>query len=101
MVKLESLRAELGFPFIVSSGHRCPPYNQIVSRTGFDGPHTYGIAVDLLVWGGNALNLITAAMAMGITGIGVHQRGKPSERFIHLDCVENSSSRPRPWIWSY
>jgi len=101
MVKLELLRKELNFPLAVSSGYRCPSYNEVVAGSGTDGPHTRGIAADFLIWGEHALDLITIAVARGFTGIGVKQRGKPSERFIHLDYVENSSSHPRPWIWSY
>jgi hypothetical protein len=38
-------------------------------------------------------------MKMGFSGIGVSQKG--DSRFIHLDDLEDSNERPRPWVWSY
>ena len=33
------------------------------------------------------------------TGIGVNQKG--DSRFIHIDDIESTQKRPRPWVWSY
>lgn len=101
MVKLDELREGLGFPLIVSSGFRCPFYNLAVSATGLTGPHTTGLAADIVIFGNRALKLIVAAVVMGMTGIGVKQKGSHSSRFIHLDCLADSLEHPRPWPWSY
>ena len=98
MVDLVKLREYLGFPLPVTSGYRCPEYNDRISSTGLDGPHTKGCAVDIAVKGDKARALIGAAIAFhGFEGIGVRQKGQ--SRFIHLDKYTGLS--PRPWVWSY
>lgn len=97
--KLTGLRIVADFPFIISSGYRCPKHNNQVSSTGHDGPHTTGRAADIRVYGKQALYLVERAQAFGFTGIGVAQKGKA--RFIHLDDLESMYNRPRPHIWSY
>ena len=98
MADLVALRKALGFPFPVSSGYRCPEYNNQVSSTGFDGPHTTGCAVDIALRGDKARALIGAAIALHVfEGIGVKQTG--GGRFVHLD--KYTGIHPRPWVWSY
>jgi zinc D-Ala-D-Ala carboxypeptidase len=96
MAKVVAMRRELGFPFIVTSGYRCPAHNMAVSHTGATGPHTTGHAIDLAVRGEQAYKLMECALRVGMTGIGVNQRGE--HRFIHLDDLEIDT---RPWVWSY
>lgn len=93
---LEKIRAEFGHPMPVSSGYRSPEYNMKVSDTGLTGPHTTGMAVDIVVAGKAAYDLVRIAMLNGMAGIGVSQRG--GMRFIHLDMFD---SPKRPTIWSY
>jgi len=63
--------------------------------TGDDGPHTQG-AIDVAIIGGAAFTLVSLALRLGWSGIGISQRaGKP--RFVHLDRLTNK----RPAIWSY
>lgn len=100
MERLERIREEVKFPMIISSGYRCPEYNARVSDTGRTGPHTLGLAADVQVYGERALKLLEVAILLGMTGIGVSQKGKHSDRFLHLDCVRGKDA-PRPWIWSY
>lgn len=95
MNKVEQLRMSVGFPLTVTSAARCPEYNSKVSTTGRTGPHTTGRAIDLGVSGSQAYYLVSAALNMGFTGIGINQKG--NGRFIHLDDLTN----PRPAIWSY
>jgi len=85
-------------PLIVTSGYRCPAYNQICSTTGPDGPHTTGKAIDIADAGETAFQLVQSALDLGFTGIGVQQKGPWQGRFIHLDILEGPS---RPRIWSY
>jgi zinc D-Ala-D-Ala carboxypeptidase len=97
---LESLRARVGFPLVVTSGYRCPPYNCQVATTGDCGPHTTGRACDLLVARDAAWTLLKAAMSDGrFTGIGIAQKGVT--RYIHLDNLPQAPGRPRPTLWSY
>jgi uncharacterized protein YcbK (DUF882 family) len=64
---------------------------------GKGGRHTQGVAVDCLVYGEDALDLISLALKHGFNGIGVSQKGDFNSRFIHLDIRQESS----PAIWSY
>lgn len=93
---LEAIREEFGRPMPVTSGYRSPEYNASVSHTGRTGPHTTGMAADIAVAGENAYRLIKVALAYGITGIGVSQKGP--KKFLHLDMA---NELPRPTIWSY
>ena len=94
------LRSLLDFPFIVASGYRCPKYNNRISTTGKNGPHTTGRAIDIRVSGHNAFLLVQEAIRVDCTGIGVHQKGKRKFRFVHLDIL-TFPNYPRPRIWSY
>jgi uncharacterized protein YcbK (DUF882 family) len=98
MSKLVALRAYLNFPFVLSSAFRCPEHNSAVSSTGSVGPHTTGRAVDIVVRGEQAYEVLANAARFGFTGIGVNQKG--GSRFIHLDDLE-SPEYPRPGVWSY
>lgn len=99
--KLQVLRATFRRPMIITSGYRDPGYNATVSKTGIDGPHTFGKAADIAVDRTDAFNLLRLALELGFTGIGVNQKGKA--RFLHLDTLSPSeaSPAPRPTIWSY
>lgn len=98
--RLERVRVRCGFPFIVSSGDRCPDHNEDKSSTGRDGPHTRA-AFDIVVVGDKALRLVQVAIEEGFIGIGVKQHGPHGKRFIHLDDLPNAPGQPRPWLWSY
>lgn len=101
MDKLEALRIEYGQPMVVSSGFRCPMYNDEASTTGQSGPHVTGMAVDVAVFGKNAHRLLTLALQHGFTGVGVSQKGGQGSRFLHLDAIAPGPGRPRPFVWSY
>jgi zinc D-Ala-D-Ala carboxypeptidase len=98
MEKVSELREQLGFPFIVTSAYRCVKH-PIEARKNSPGAHTTGRAIDIGVSGLDAYVVLRAALNAGFTGIGVKQKGKG--RFIHLDDIEDSGDRPRPWVWSY
>lgn len=108
--KLDRLRDIFGYPLIVTSGYRSPEHNMAVSRTGPNGPHTTGRAVDFAVDRVRAFQLLQAVFTMNqdavdqmkplvFTGVGVHQRG--GGRFIHLDDLEQPEHAPRPTVWTY
>ena len=101
MERLEKLRGQYGKGMILSSAYRCSRHNNEVSKTGDDGPHTTGQAIDVLISGSNAHILLCLASKLGFTGIGVKQKGPHYQRFLHLDDLPRDEGRPRPWIWSY
>lgn len=96
--KLNQLRADAGFPIKMNSGYRCPIYNESIGATQ---THSTGHAADLGVTHLQAHTVLRLAFKYGFTGIGISQRGKPKDRFIHLDTLSNKPKRPRPHIWSY
>jgi uncharacterized protein YcbK (DUF882 family) len=98
MDKLVTLRKACAFKFPVTSGYRCPEYNDRISSTGRDGPHTTGRAVDINISGTRAYQLISLAGSYGMKGLGVKQHGEHRRRFLHLDDLLEGT---RPWIWSY
>jgi len=101
MEMLEDLRAWMGNkPIVLSSAFRCPNYNDSISTTGTNGPHTTGHAVDILVHGEQAYRLLQGALHIGFTGIGINQKGRLGGRFIHLDDL-SVPEYPRPRIFSY
>lgn len=101
MDKLEKLREEVGVPLKVTSGYRCSKHNKAVSSSGKFGPHTTGKAADIQIQGLNAYRVLYHATRLGFTGIGVSQKGLHKSRFLHIDMLQHSKSRPRPTIWSY
>lgn len=90
---VQEMREELGFSFKVTSAYRCPDH-PIEAKKSKYGQHSIA-AIDINVWGEKALNLIELALAKGIKGIGVSQKGPHKTRFIHLDMRETYA------IWSY
>lgn len=92
--KLDDIRHVYGKPIIITSGFRCADYNEEISTTGRNGPHTQGIAADISVSGADAIKLIRLATAIGLCGLGVKQHGPRSGRFLHFDLLE-------PRIWTY
>ena len=98
MEKVSALREQLGFPFIVTSAYRCVKH-PIEARKDSPGAHTTGRAIDIGVSGMSAYLVLQGALKAGFRGIGVQQKGEG--RFIHLDDIEDSGDRPRPWARSY
>lgn len=94
---LNHLRAECGFPFIISSAYRCPNHPIEATKKKL-GAHTTGKAVDILIYGDRAQKLLQAALNVGIERIGISQKGDIKSRFIHLDVCHDL---PSPALWSY
>ena len=91
--KLDTVRGIVQFPLRVSSGYRCPVHNKAVSTTGETGPHTTGMAADILLSGPKAREFLTIAVKF-FPGIGISQKGPLMQRFIHVDDLESR-------LWSY
>ena len=98
MERLIFIREAIGVPLKLSSGFRCAEYNNAISHTGRTGPHTTGKAVDIRISGKQAHELVRIATQVGMTGIGIAQKGEHKYRFIHIDTLEGDT---RPWVWSY
>ena len=97
--KLQELRTECDFPFIITSAYVILKATQQKSTKKNYKTHTKGIAVDILVSGSQAYEVVALAPQFGFTGIGVQQKGKA--RFIHLDVGGEKHGKIRPYIWSY
>jgi len=104
MERLIALREFLDFALPVTSSLRTKAYNARVGGSKYSAhiPDEDGKshAVDIHIYGEKAFKLIEAAFKFGFTGIGVRQRGKHRDRFVHLDNCKNSRSRPRPRFWT-
>lgn len=93
--KLQQMRTLVGQPFTITSGYRSEKHSVEVKKDK-PGIHTMGRAADIACDGRFAFQIIKAATLVGMTGIGVSQRG--SARFVHVDDYEGG---PRPNVWSY
>ena len=100
MEEIDHLRHISQIPFIVTSGYRCPDYNNRIAKSGKSGPHTTGKAIDISLYGNKAWIVLSNALEMGFSGVGVYQSGDFKGRFLHLDQVENSGKIKRPNLWS-
>lgn len=101
MDKLEQLRVAFGKSMVITSGYRSPDHNKDVADTGSSGPHTHGRAVDIAISGSDAYVLVSLAISMGFTGIGINQKGPVASRFVHIDDLTLGDKFPRPRIWTY
>ena len=101
LLTLDRIREDYGSPLYVTSGWRCPDYNDEISSTGRSGPHTTGRAADIHVYGAEVSKLLPLLVKNGVTGIGLKQHGDHSSRFLHVDTLDALATRPRPWVWTY
>jgi uncharacterized protein YcbK (DUF882 family) len=91
VARLDQLRANCGFPFIITSGFRSVRHPLEARKPGGGGTHTKGYASDIAVSGGAQRHkLVEEALKMGFTGIGV------AHTFIHLDDRTTTSV-----LWVY
>lgn len=94
MDDIQDMRDELGFAFNVTSAYRCPDH-PIEAKKDKYGMHTIA-AIDINIYGDEALQLMKLALDKGFTGIGIKQKGPYNKRFIHLDKREGLRK-----LWSY
>ena len=106
MDRLQKVRTRYGRPVHLTSGYRDVTHPREAVKRDPEGnirggPHSTGRAIDVAVRGVEAVHLLTLALEVGFTGIGVDQRG--DGRFLHLDDLqpEDDFHVPRPWLWSY
>lgn len=98
MDMLQDVRTTYNKPLILTSGYRHETH-PIEAAKKEPGEHSCGLAGDFSVMGGDALELIKIATAVGIPRIGVSQSGK--NRFIHLGAGTKKNGLLSPWLWSY
>lgn len=80
MQRTVQVRRQLGWWFVGISASRCPLHNNNVGKTGYDGPHTYGRAIDVEVLNSHKrFQLIDALLKAGFKRIGI------AKSFIHWD----------------
>ena len=98
---LQLIRDQHGKPIFISSGYRCPQH-PVEAMKDKPGEHTHGMAVDIICNGFQALDVIKIAQLLGVTRIGVHQKGRASDRFIHLGIGEKYlPDFPKNALWTY
>ena len=89
--RLDELREACGFPFIVTSGYRCPEGHPIEKNKTRPGTHAQGIAADIRVSGGaQRRRLVEKALELNFGGVGV------AKTFVHVDIRETT-----PVLWCY
>ena len=84
---LEALRARIGKPIRINSGHRCALWNAHIG--GAPRSQHKQIAADVCLAGHDRDTLFSAAQSAGFTGLGCGQN------FLHID------RRARPARWFY
>ena len=88
--KLDVLRDECNFPFLITSGYRSPTH-PIEAVKEIPGTHSQGIAADIAVNSATQrFTLVQKAIEHGFTGIGV------AKTFVHVDTRGSA-----PVIWTY
>ena len=97
LLRLQAVRDAFAYPMHVNSAYRCSAFNMRISKTGANGPHTTGRAIDIGVAGKDALRLVALALKHGMTGIGLSQKGDYTSRFLHMDDLTEG----RPHTWTY
>jgi len=97
MRKLQNLREDCDFPFIITSGYRHPSH-PIEAAKHKPGEHCLGKAADIAISGERVIILLTLARKNGFTRFGIKQKGEG--RFIHLGTALPSEGFPST-TWSY
>lgn len=97
---LQSIRDELEQPIFLSSGFRSVKH-PVEQEKDKPGEHTLGMAVDILCYGARALQIIKLAQARDIKRIGVHQKGNPNGRFVHIGIADRYNLAFPVAIWTY
>lgn len=88
LTKLELLRERIAKPVIITSGFRCPTYNQEVGGVK-NSYHLLGMAADIHVPGVSLAGVLTLAEEIGFKGIGFY----PARNFLHLDIRPTRQTR--------
>ena len=89
---LDALRAQAGIPLVLNCAYRSVAHDRAKGRSG-DSAHTRGLAADIRCnAGATRMKIVRAALALGITRIGI------GSSFVHVDI---DKSLPQDTIWHY
>ena len=92
---LQEARNDLG-PLSITSGYRCSTHNSAVSKTGANGPHTTGKAIDIAVRDSQHRKRLIDYFAPQVQGLGI------AKSFIHIDLLyeeDGFEMRPNSWVY--
>jgi uncharacterized protein YcbK (DUF882 family) len=90
LVKLIELRKILERPVYITSGYRCPRYNQKIGGV-VNSYHCIGLAADIKVKDINLIELLDYAEEIDFNGIGFYEK----KNFLHLDVRPTKRTRWR------
>jgi len=90
LAKLMELRKIIERPVYITSGYRCPSYNQKIGGV-VNSYHLIGLAVDIKVKDINLIELLEYAENIGFAGIGFYEKNN----FLHLDVRPTKRARWR------
>ena len=94
LLKLDLLRANCGFPFVITSGYRSEDH-PIEAKKEKAGTHAQGIAADIKVRDGvQRFRIVQEAISLGFSGIGV------ARSFVHVD-IRDLDGNEAPVMWAY
>ena len=93
---IQDARETLG-PLRITSGYRCPEHNSNVSKkTGLNGPHTTGKALDIGTNSSQQRKELIDYFATKVSGLGI------AKSFIHIDLLtDDDGFDARPNCWTY
>jgi len=90
LAKLVELRKMLERPVYITSGYRCPRYNQKIGGV-VNSYHCIGLAADIRVKDINLIELLDYAEEIDFNGIGLYEK----KNFLHLDVRPTKRARWR------
>jgi len=90
LAKLVELRNILERPVYITSGYRCPRYNQKIGGV-VNSYHRIGLAADIKVKDISLIELLEICENIGFGGIGFYEK----KNFLHLDVRPTKRSRWR------
>jgi len=90
LAKLMELRKILERPIYITSGYRCPEYNQKIGGV-VNSYHCIGLAADIQVKDISLIDLLGYAEEIDFAGIGFYEK----KNFLHLDVRPTKRARWR------
>lgn len=100
VIILQMMRDQLKKPIFISSGYRCPEH-PIEKMKEKPGEHSMGMAADIICNGQDALFLLEVSHRLGVRRIGLHQKGRPSGRYMHIGIADRFTKEYPVAIWTY
>lgn len=77
--RVDSLRARVGFPIVITSGYRCESHNKAIGGAT-NSQHVKGLAADLKIVSSNhRYEILKEVFSMHFAGVGI------ADNFVHID----------------